>query len=335
MTIVARYALSAGAATALLAGCGAPQSPIGALGALPQSRAPVTENRSWMDANARKWDLLYVANDNGTVTVYRYFNRQLVGTLTGFNILRGECVDKEGNVFITDAGSSKVFEYAHGDREPLNVISEGKDEPNGCSVDPVTNKLAVANSAYSSPGNIAVYNAAGKLLHTYSMAKYFYRPLACAYDDRSDLFATGTIGSTDSYFAELAKRSATFIGVRLLPSETNSSWDFVQSIQWDGKYVEVGEDSAYRFAITRLGGSRFEGVTSLNGQSSQQESWVTNFSGRPDKQGTQIVAAGGEGTGRGTGSVMYWKYPAGGAPIASITDGIFYPWGVAVSLKQK
>jgi hypothetical protein len=34
------------------------------------------------------------------------------------------------------------------------------------------------------------------------------------------------------------------------------------------------------------------------------------------------------------GFVTYWKYPSGGASIASITDGVYYPYGVVVSLKQ-
>jgi len=284
-----------------------------------------------MDAGALKWDLLYVSNGNGTVTVYRYWKRRLVGTLTGFITPLGECVDKIGDVFITDDDASKIFEYAHGHKDPMNVLTDGTDNPYGCSVDPVTGKLAVANIH----ANIAVYNLATKKVRNYSTSPYVYAPLACAYDNKGNLFVTGTQGSEPyTSFAELPKNGAGFFGLSLLPS---SSWQWVnaESIQWDGTYVVIGEENAFRFTITHKGNSSFEGETVLDGIFNGIESWITNFSGNPSEQGTQIVAASGAPSGIGAGSVMYWDYPAGGAAIASIKDGIYYPYGVTVSLKSK
>jgi hypothetical protein len=88
-----RYAFSTSMATALLAGCGGSQPPIGALGAMPQGRAVATHHGrggSWMLPKARSEDLLYVSDPEKTdVYVYSYRSGQLVGTLTGFSNLKG------------------------------------------------------------------------------------------------------------------------------------------------------------------------------------------------------------------------------------------------------
>jgi hypothetical protein len=65
MKNLARFALTISAA-ALFAGCGGSQPPIGALGAMPQSRAIATHadrGGSWMLPEAKSEDLLYVTGD--------------------------------------------------------------------------------------------------------------------------------------------------------------------------------------------------------------------------------------------------------------------------------
>src|SRR5579871_4708173 len=111
-----RYALSSCVAVATLAGCGGSQLPIGAPGTMPQSHAiarRAERGGSWMLRDATSQALLYVS-DNRTVTVYSYPRGRLEGTLRGFYISSGECVDPKGHVFITNFGTSQIFEYAHG-----------------------------------------------------------------------------------------------------------------------------------------------------------------------------------------------------------------------------
>ncbi len=320
-------ALSVSVTAALLAGCGGSQSPIGAPGAMPQSRAIATHadrGSSWMAGGEAKWDLLYVSNGNGTVTVYRFWKRDLVGTLTGFVEPTGECVDAVGNIFIADAAAHKIVEYAHGDRFPINELRDGKSEPYGCSVDPTTGNLAVANL----DGNVAIYRHASGKRVVYSTRCCVAPPFACTYNDRGNLLVTGSDSNRYSSFAELDKHSVNFIRVNPSPS-SSWNWILVEGIPWDGKYFAIGDDGVWRFAVKGDGQAIYKGSTGLYGVFSEAESWIPNFSNNPKSQGKQIVAANQSDP----GSVMEWNYPSGGAPIATITDGVFYPYGVTVSPK--
>ena len=137
---LSRHALRFCAAATMLSGCGAAQSQIGGLGAVPESPATATQvknGRPWIAPDAKKKDLLYIS-DRGTndVYVYSYPRGKLNGTLTGFNDPDGECVDKTGDVFITNFLSSNIIEYAHGGTSPIATLSDPGYYPADCSVDP-------------------------------------------------------------------------------------------------------------------------------------------------------------------------------------------------------
>ncbi len=321
-----RRFLSVALAGAFLAGCGAQSMAPGAMQRGFAVSPDGGRGPSRMAAGAGKWDLLYVSNGNATVTVYRYWQHTLVGTLTGFKSPMGECVDKAGDVYVTDRWRKEVVEYAHGGKEPINVIKLAPYEPYGCSIDPVSGKLAVANYAGGprGSGSIAVYqHAAGK--PTFYTDAYIYNPVACAYDIKGNLFATSIdfSGSKFSYFAYLPKGRNSFEDISL--GSSSSYYDDVTSVQWDGKFWTV--EGTTRFTIAN-GQATLEGYTSLKGlEGNQNQEWISNFSGDLHKQGTQVVVA--EYT---PDVVQIWKYPAGGQPIAAITDGISYPYGVTVSL---
>ena len=104
---LSRYALAMGAASVLLAGCGGSQPPVGVPGAMPQTLAIATHaahGKSWMLPEAKNQDLLYVSTDNSGVYVYAYPSGKIEGILyEGFASPQGICVDKNGDVFITDA----------------------------------------------------------------------------------------------------------------------------------------------------------------------------------------------------------------------------------------
>ncbi len=124
-----RRAFGAFAAAGILAGCsGSPQAiPQNAVQGSAQADAstqlhstpyggPLTAHpdrgHSWMAAGAKKRDLLYVS-DVGTydVDVYSYPRGTQVGVLRGFNFPGGECVDKQGDVFVTNTFGQDIYEY--------------------------------------------------------------------------------------------------------------------------------------------------------------------------------------------------------------------------------
>jgi hypothetical protein len=118
---------------AFVTGCAGSSAP-----AIPlRSLAP-----SWSGAALAKDDLIYVTNGNEEVTVYSLETQKLVGVLTHFTKPMGECVDASGNIYITDAGTHTVVEYAHGGSKAIETFDDSPDTPYTCAVDPTTGNLA-------------------------------------------------------------------------------------------------------------------------------------------------------------------------------------------------
>lgn len=313
-------------ATALLIGGCSGLSPTDSSGV-----ASLAANRSsaraasWMLPQAERQDLLYVSNGNGTVTVYAYRKRTLIGTITGFQTPEGECVDQKGDVFVTDSTTNEITEYSHGATQPIMTLHDPEVRPYGCSVSPKNGDLCAANYDDES---VSVYPRGKKKPRVYSTKELILGDMSCAYDDKGNMFVAGPNYDISgiSQFAYLPTGSNHFIAVNPLVS---SSWYWVEvrSVQWDGKFWEIASDGAWRFAIGRNGSARFEGKTTLSGVFGEAEAWVVNFKGNPRTQGSQIVAAMED---TGNGAVGCWTYP-GGDSIGTITDGIDFPFGVTVS----
>lgn len=144
-------ALGALGFVAVLAGCsgyGTTLQP----GAAPPNASAASHGpaaRSWMLPEAKNNDLLYVSDLLAQVVyIYTYRGHKLVGTLTGFFNPEGLCVDKAGDVYVTNdtsEGVHQITEYAHGATTPLRTLNDPQGRANGCSVDPKTGDLAVAN----------------------------------------------------------------------------------------------------------------------------------------------------------------------------------------------
>jgi hypothetical protein len=285
------------------------------------------------DGGASQWDLLYVSNaGNGTVTVYRYWQRVLFATLTGFKNPNGECVDKANDVFVTDSGLQAIVEYHHAGKAPINTLSDAGYQPVACSVDPLTGNLAVANYATASggPGNVAIYAGATGKPAFYTSDLDGKGPLSCGYDDQGNLLVADEY-SRGNYeyasFAMLPKNSKAFQEIRI-GYIAKSHFEYVTNVQWDGKYwATVDNGNILRFTIA---GSHvtYEGATNLSGNwTGTTQLSIVNFTGSDNQQGTQLVAAEAN-------DVLTWKYPAGGTAIGAISQGVNQPYGVVVSLKK-
>jgi hypothetical protein len=145
---LASYALGAVAASALLAGCTAGNSPSidSAVPAAPAQASHelrfdaktfamtnrahavperhLNHHKSWMLPDAGKKWLLYVSDGSaGLVDVYDYRTKagKLFGQITGFSAPYGQCIDGKDNVYITDLGSAMVYEFAHGGMERRRI----------------------------------------------------------------------------------------------------------------------------------------------------------------------------------------------------------------------
>jgi hypothetical protein len=314
---LSRCALCVSIAAAMLAGCGGLQPPIGAQGAMPQSSANATHaahGGSWMLPEALSDDLLYVGGNNGAVAVYSYPKGRLLGTLTGFNLPGGECVDHTGDVFITDLALSEIFEYAHGGKTPIQVLQSAAPDPAGCAIDPTTGNLAVTSLGRGLAGNVAIFPHASGAPTTYTDPN-FYEYYFCGYDPSGNLYVDGQAGSGPFVLAELPKGGSTLKNLKL-----NQQVGWPGGVQWHGRYLAVGDQAKsaiYQFAVSGSHGA-LKGTTLLNDTSDVIQFWI---------EGHRVI--GGD---HPSSQVHYWDYPAGGNPTKTITRGVGGPDGMTVSL---
>ncbi len=307
MGILARSALSISAAAAFLAGCGGSQPPIAAPGSMPQTSPAATHaNRgnSWMLPEAASDDLLYVSNVQN-VTVYSYPKGRHVGTLRGFYRPLGECTDSASDVFI--ANQNTVVEYKHGGTRPIRTLTLSGYAPVSCASDPTTGDLAVTWDAGFSSGYIAVYQHGSGTPALYNNGDMLFR--FCDYDGTGNLFVDGGTKHGDLFeFAELPRNGNALINMSL-----SQNIGFGAAVQWDGRYVTVEDDDVnriYRFTISGSNGV-LKGTVDLGNAQGLYQTWI---------DGKKVVGADIL-----SNTVWYWKYPAGGSAIKSITRDILAP----------
>jgi len=319
------------ASFAALAACGGSQPPTAAPGAMSQSRAIAAHSQrggSWMLPEAKKKDLIYVSSfgpPSGPwqILVFSYPQGELLGTLSGFPELLGECVDKKENVFVTSATSSGVgyiYEYAHGGSSPIATLNDPLTSPESCSVDAKTGNLAVI-----SVGGVAVYPHAQDSPTTYTDPSFGAMNYG-GYDNQGNLFVDGTRESVGFVFAELPSGSSGFRDIYVdQPCRDDGS------VQWDGRYITLQTVAQGGFAprvIYRLSVSGSSatvlGTTALKSNRNRYDGgqfWI---------QGKDVIGPDNDGE-----SVALWKYPIGGRGIRTIRNVGREAWGVAVSLAAR
>jgi hypothetical protein len=319
---VAAFAVATGlGALSLVAACSNGASPQGS-SVLPSAGISQPQ-RSWMAADVTTQDLFYIS-DRGSNKVYAYSypHGVLEGTLSGFHSPAGLCVDKAGDVWVSEQGSAKIKEYAHGGTTPIAVLDDSGEVPVSCAIDPTTGNLAVANyykRKHPNQGSIAIF-AHAKGRPTFYMGSLGLYGYFCGYDDKGNLFVDGTSHESGGFlFEELAKGSARLRNITL----TGGTIYFPGQVQWDGKYVAVGDQTYERrlgasaiFRTTGAGG-KIVGVTTLTGYGDVVEFWIERNTLIAPNYSARVA--------------LLYKYPAGGFPKRTIT-GLRQPFGAVVSL---
>ena len=307
-----RYALSTCVAYVMLSACGGSQSPIGAPGATPQSRAIATRAQrggSWMAPEAKSEDLLYAAaTASDVVYVFAYPTHKLVGTLTGLNGPLGVCADQTGNVWIVNGeiGYPSVVEYAHGGTSPIATLYGMGAYPNDCAVDPTTGNLAV--SGWASPPSVAIYaDAKGQpTVYNDSGALYFYD---CTYDSSGNLYVSGASNEAAEFLlVEMPAGSADFSQVTI-----DKQIRRLSEIQWDGTYIAIADAGrsshprrVYRVSVSD-GIAKVIGSLTLLG--AEKDALAQPWIGRGDiifnHQGRKA-------------ELSIWRYPRGGKVAGTV-----------------
>jgi len=300
------------AASATLAGCGAP-----AASSLPpqsssSSSVPTRLKTagSWMSPMAASQDLLYVSDSRGVVYVYSYPGGKLQGELRGFQSPGGLCSDPAGNVFVVNTNALDVLEYKHGGTQPVQELNDFGHFPFGCAVDPKTENVAVANYASTlklGPGSVSIFDGGKGVPHSYqdsAFNAYFF----CSYDDKSNLFVDGAdYGSYHTLLAEIPAGKSTFTNIAM-----NQTIGYPGGVQWDGTYLAVGDafaDALYRFKISGKKATSV-GKTAFKGDHANliTQYWI---------DGSTVIVPYGT-LARDVRKVGFWPYPGGGSPTPTL-----------------
>ena len=321
-----RYMVTGFLATVMLVGCGGSQAPIGAPGAMPQSRATeqyAERGTSWMLPKAQRHDLVYVASGS-SVAVFDYKTKTQVGQLSGFGSASALCVDKQGDVWVADYYNDDFTEFAHGGATPLQIIAS----PAGaftCSIDPVTGDLA---ATWFTAYDLGIYNFTSQAWSTYSTE--MNTTDSCAYNEHGDLLIGGTVGNGSGYYRQVLRLLRTGSDaverIKGFPGERYySSFSYGPALASDGEYWVVKNGSSYY-----LWGSI------------AKHKWKTGGAITVTGLGSEFFAVARVAKGRGRANVMFaseqyysgnlevYDYPQGGQSFASLPyDGPVQ--GIAVS----
>lgn len=358
-------------AVTLLAGCGSAQMPNPgsvAIGpsqsqTLPAPGPPVeappphvlppphtNHPRSWTGRREAKSMLLYVSDwsTNGVYS-YDYDSGERLGELTGFDEPYGQCVDTQGDIYITNYGNGKTIEYAHGGTSPLNTFTS-PGLPFGCSVDK-NGDLAVTSF---DPGSITVF-ARGQsqgTTYTNNACKLMW---PAGYDDKGNLYALGessiaALGASSPYVRKEYDVSVCALtagsGVMSVVGLSGANINSPGSVMWDGEYITLTDQAymgsydsgVYQTTETSSGGLEVVGSTDLgdscySGYSDIEQPFLVGKKNTPDnhREGSVLVAVNVSCAQSGVSAVDFWQYPAGGDPFKHYNDAA-HPTGVSVSI---
>jgi hypothetical protein len=291
-----------------------------------------TAGPSWIAPEAQKLNLLYVSDDgNGIVQIYSFPFGKRLGRLTGFADPAGLCSDpSSGNVWVVDSALSQVVKYAHGSKTPIKALRvRGAFQLLDCSIDPTSRNLAVTDfGSASGAGELYVYEKGRGRPARYSDAQLQFAYF-CGYDDRGNLFVDGIDASGAFHLFELRRGTGKLRIVTL-----NRTINFPGAIQWDGKYLTIGDQEyagTHRSAIYQIvvSGSTasVQGVTKLNTSCDVAEFWIPKLgSGNKHPQATKVVAPD-----LCLNDVQVYHYPAGG-PASKTLGPVQSPTGATVSV---
>jgi len=272
--------------------------------------------------------LLYVSDlGHFDVAVFTYPALKLVGRLTGFDRPQGACSDALGNVWIANAGTEQMLEFAHGGTSPIATLNDPNGVPVGCALD-ANGDLAVTNLFDGGrSGSVLVYRQAHGTPRVYS-APNLYDYYFDGYDAAGNLYASGTSSSKTFGLAVLpvGARAMTPVAVH------GATIHFPGTVAWRGPTLVLGDQqckgaAASCFYELSLSGrtATVKHVTALTGSCDVVQAWV----------GPTRIAGGDDGENCGRPSnADTWPYPAGGKPTVTAT-GVRAPVGATVSTIPK
>ncbi len=273
------------------------------------------------DKKRKGRDYEYVINYYGTyASMFNYPKSiQMVGQIDGAggqgctNVLYGY-----GKKIIWNAGRTDdlITEYKVPSNKVLKTLSLGYTFTSSCAMNE-SGDLAVGvllGNSYGPGGQIVIFkNATGSgTVYDTPLAREYFN----GYDPNGNLFADGFGLSYDFGLVELPKGSSKFVTIK-----TSNSPQFPGSVQWDGTYLSVFDQITSQFYQYTVSGTTatLKNTIQLTGSSDCAQTWIVKG----------FVYCGDAGNNNGE----VFKYPAGGAPIATFTGNFDLPLGVVAAKK--
>jgi hypothetical protein len=300
--------------------------------------------------------LLYVGDwSTNDVFVFSGFpkNPQLAGTLTGFDVPYGMCIDKKGDVFISNYAGGEVYEYAHGGTTVLNTyVTSGYAV--GCSIS-AHGDVAVTDETGpggQGAGQVCIWRRGKGTSTCHGPGSRCYNYLwAFGYDNTGNLIGNTSPGIDRGLPIEQCAILAGASSVIELSS--NVKPNYPGGTQWDGKYIAVGDQvSEYGAAgvwEATLSGTTLTAVGSeivfigacAGNESDDANPFFTakrNVTPASREQATGMIGPNticDAYTGKGEADA--WGYPAGGNPtyrFLTYKFGLYNPYGAAISIAE-
>ncbi len=198
----------------------------------------------------------------------------------------------------------------------IKSLSLGYTYTSSCAMN-TSGDLAVGvllGNSYGPGGQIAIFKNAsgsGKVYNTPLDKEYFN-----GYDPSGNLFADGFDLSYNFGLVELPKGSSKFVTIT-----TSNSPAFPGSVQWDGKYLTVFDQSSndmYQYTVSGTTAT-LKNTIDLIGAGDCAQTWIVKG----------LVYCGDASNSDGA----VFKYPAGGSAIATFTGSFDVPLGVTAAKK--
>lgn len=269
-------------------------------------------------AKAKNYE--YVFNEYGTyASIFNYpKSTAQIGQISGAggqgctNVLYGY-----GKHIIWNVGGPTQIDEYQVPKKLLKTLSVNYSFASSCAMN-AGGDLAVGilyGSSYGGGGQVVIFkNATGTgTVYATPLDEEFFN----GYDPQGNLFADGFTGDRRGFaLVELAAGSSKFVTIK-----TSNTPNFPGSVQWDGTYVTVfdqTQNALYQYAISGTTATLKNTVT-ITGSGDCAQTWIVKG----------LLYCGDAGNNGGE----VFKYPAGGSPIATFTGNFDIPLGVTAAKK--
>jgi hypothetical protein len=220
------------------------------------------------------------------------------GQIGSLSIMGGGFCTRNGKGTFWLTEYNGFAEFKVGGASPIRVLKPGGGS---CAIDAATGDLAGLTS-----GGVIIFRHArgkGKVFGGLGLSEAFF----LGYDNKSNLYVDGFNSGGTFGFMELPKGSNTWVTL------TGAAVQFPGEVQFDGKYITVGDQLANAIDGYECSGATctLKRTVLLSGALDCAQTWIAK----------SIVFC----PDAGNDDVEVYKYPAGGSPIATLTGSFDTP----------